>query len=235
MTMTRPFAGGDGGDQPDGATRAARARDSASIAAGQRDQLRTYGAAFVRRQVERLGAQQTDLVVEAGEIDRAAGLRQGAGDADHVRQFFGQRTDRGDRIVMFRHRTSPPIKAQRDYRTIYRGRAINRAFNPAEQTARMDPKRIGLFDLAERRLSWADRRQAVLAQNIANANTPDYKPHDLQAIRRDARRRDAVAPVRTQPNHLAGTAGGDGAERGGRSQRICNRLTATRSRWTSSS
>ena len=43
----------------------------------------------------------------------------------------------------------------------------------------MDPKRIGLFDLAERRLAWADRRQAVLAQNIANANTPGYKPHDL--------------------------------------------------------
>ena len=39
----------------------------------------------------------------------------------------------------------------------------------------MDPKRIGLFDLAERRLAWTDQRRGVLAQNIANANTPGYQ------------------------------------------------------------
>ena len=46
----------------------------------------------------------------------------------------------------------------------------------------MDPTHIGLFDLAEQRLAWTDQRQAVLAQNIANANTPGYKPHDLQSF-----------------------------------------------------
>ena len=65
----------------------------------------------------------------------------------------------------------------------------------------------GIFDLAERRLAWAHRRQAVLAQNIANANTPGFKPHDLQPFSRALGNATAVGPVRTQPNHLAGTSG----------------------------
>ena len=36
----------------------------------------------------------------------------------------------------------------------------------------MDSTQIGLFDLAERRLAWADRRQALLAQNILLRNPP---------------------------------------------------------------
>jgi flagellar basal-body rod protein FlgB len=40
----------------------------------------------------------------------------------------------------------------------------------------MGTTHIDLFNLAEQRLAWADRRQAVLAQNVANANTPGYKP-----------------------------------------------------------
>ena len=71
----------------------------------------------------------------------------------------------------------------------------------------MDPKRIGLFDLAERRLAWADRRQAVLAQNIANANTPRFKPHDLKSFATTLGDAVGVAQVRTHPNHLTGTAG----------------------------
>jgi flagellar basal-body rod protein FlgB len=69
----------------------------------------------------------------------------------------------------------------------------------------MDPTHIGLFDVAEQRLAWTDRRQAVLAQNIANANTPGFKPHDLQPFASALGKAGAVAPVRTQPNHLAGT------------------------------
>ena len=72
----------------------------------------------------------------------------------------------------------------------------------------MDPKRIGLFDLAERRLQWADQRQAVLAQNIANANTPGFKPHDVKSFAKTLNGATTVVPMRTQPNHLVGTAGG---------------------------
>ncbi|HUB43399.1 MAG TPA: flagellar basal body protein, partial [Acetobacteraceae bacterium] len=46
----------------------------------------------------------------------------------------------------------------------------------------MDPTQIGLFSLAERRLAWADQRQAVLAQNIANAATPNFQPSDLPSF-----------------------------------------------------
>lgn len=69
----------------------------------------------------------------------------------------------------------------------------------------MDAARVSLFDLAERRLSWADERQTVLAQNIANANTPGYKPHDLRPFAEALASAGAVAPLRTDPNHLAGT------------------------------
>lgn len=70
----------------------------------------------------------------------------------------------------------------------------------------MDPTQIGVFELAERRLAWVDRRQAVLAQNIANANTPQYQPHDLQPFAAALGTASVIAPVRTQPNHLEGTA-----------------------------
>lgn len=69
----------------------------------------------------------------------------------------------------------------------------------------MDLARVGLLELAEQRLSWADERQTVIAQNIANANTPGYKPHDLRPFTKALASAGAVAPVRTDPNHLAGT------------------------------
>ena len=72
----------------------------------------------------------------------------------------------------------------------------------------MDLTHIGLFDVAEQRLAWTDRRQAVLAQNIANANTPGFKPHDLKPFASALGKAGAVAPVRTQFNHLAGTQAG---------------------------
>ena len=67
---------------------------------------------------------------------------------------------------------------------------------------------IGLFALAEQRLAWADQRQAVLAQNIANASTPGFRPSDLPSF---ASTLDSVAGVtlaRTQPDDLPGTSGG---------------------------
>lgn len=46
--------------------------------------------------------------------------------------------------------------------------------------------------MAEKRLGWIDQRQAVLAQNIANANTPGYQARDIkpfaEALAAEARR-----------------------------------------------
>lgn len=76
----------------------------------------------------------------------------------------------------------------------------------------MDPTDIGLFHLAEQRLAWVDRRQALLAQNIANANTPAYRPRDVAPF---AATLGASTLSRTAPGHLAGGrgAGGPGSAR----------------------
>lgn len=37
-----------------------------------------------------------------------------------------------------------------------------------------------VFALAEKRLAWTNQRQGVLAQNIANANTPGYAARDVK-------------------------------------------------------
>lgn len=64
---------------------------------------------------------------------------------------------------------------------------------------------IGLFKLAERRLAWTDRRQTLLAQNIANGNTPGFRPKDLTPFAATLQRH-AGTLARTQPGHLGGTA-----------------------------
>ena len=62
---------------------------------------------------------------------------------------------------------------------------------------------MAIFDLAEHRLSWIERRQAVLAQNVANASTPGYVAKDLQPF--DKALAGATSGLSTtQPGHLLG-------------------------------
>jgi flagellar basal-body rod protein FlgB len=64
----------------------------------------------------------------------------------------------------------------------------------------------GLFSLLGKRMEWLGQRQKVLAQNIANADTPDYVPHDLKAqefSRMVARQTAAtLQPAATRPGHI---------------------------------
>lgn len=73
----------------------------------------------------------------------------------------------------------------------------------------MDLNSLKLFKLATTRMDWAAQRQKVLSQNIANADTPDYRPRDLKPINfKDELRGSMAAPVavaRTNPSHLRGT------------------------------
>lgn len=62
-----------------------------------------------------------------------------------------------------------------------------------------------LFRLAQARLEWLDRRQTLLAENIANADTPGYSPRDLLPFNQ-ALAQVRLVPVRTSPLHLAGAA-----------------------------
>lgn len=64
----------------------------------------------------------------------------------------------------------------------------------------------GLFSLLGKRMEWLGQRQKVLAQNIANADTPDYVPHDLkpQEFRRmvDRRAGATLMPAVTRAGHI---------------------------------
>ena len=62
---------------------------------------------------------------------------------------------------------------------------------------------IGIFALAEHKLAWIDARQRVLAQNVANADTPGYKPRDITSFN-DVMGAFGVEMARTSPLHLAG-------------------------------
>ncbi|MEO8714636.1 MAG: flagellar basal body protein, partial [Acetobacteraceae bacterium] len=55
-----------------------------------------------------------------------------------------------------------------------------------------------------RRLAWADRRQTVLAQNVANADTPGWRPRDLAPFTA-ALGSASAALARTETGHLGGT------------------------------
>jgi flagellar basal-body rod protein FlgB len=73
----------------------------------------------------------------------------------------------------------------------------------------MDPGRLALFRLAEQRLQWLDQRQKVLAQNIANADTPGYAAREIAPFA--ARLAHAAGvPARTQAGHMAGYGAGSG-------------------------
>src|SRR3546814_14570951 len=52
----------------------------------------------------------------------------------------------------------------------------------------MDLSGMTLFDMARRKMSWLGQRQAVLAQNIANSDTPGYRTKELEAIDRKSTR-----------------------------------------------
>lgn len=73
----------------------------------------------------------------------------------------------------------------------------------------MDLSKISLLTMLTERMAWLNRRQAVLAQNIANADTPGYKPNDLapvdfKRLAEAATRRIAITT--TNSRHLAGVS-----------------------------
>ena len=45
----------------------------------------------------------------------------------------------------------------------------------------MGPDDIPLFQMLKSRMGYLSQRQKVIAQNVANGDTPDYQPRDLKA------------------------------------------------------
>lgn len=76
----------------------------------------------------------------------------------------------------------------------------------------MDLTRNGPIELAEQRLRWLDRRQEVLARNIANADTPGYRPSDIAPFAKMLSQQGEPSLARTDARHLT-PSGGSGAMR----------------------
>ncbi len=71
----------------------------------------------------------------------------------------------------------------------------------------MDLTKLPLFSLMAKRLSWLGQRQQVLANNVANADTPGYRARDLKALsfKKVLGGEGAkLGMAATKPAHLAG-------------------------------
>ncbi len=71
----------------------------------------------------------------------------------------------------------------------------------------MDLGKLTIFNAIKKRMDWTSQRQEVLAQNIANADTPKFRAHDMKPYEfKEIVRREAMQVNMTTsgPNHLAG-------------------------------
>ena len=80
----------------------------------------------------------------------------------------------------------------------------------------MNLNTIPLFSMLTERLSWLGQRQQVLANNVANADTPGFKPADLapvnfERLAEDASRKFPIASTNSQ--HLVSSARSSGPYR----------------------
>lgn len=74
----------------------------------------------------------------------------------------------------------------------------------------MDMTDVPLFSMLKSRMGWLSQRQNILSQNVANADTPKFTPHDLQApdfakaLRQESVfARGAGQMTLTNPRHIA--------------------------------
>jgi len=75
----------------------------------------------------------------------------------------------------------------------------------------MDLNNLPLFKAMAGRMSWLGDRQKVLAENVANADTPNYvssdlKPASFADLVGKVSGGEALGMTRTNPAHLSGTA-----------------------------
>jgi flagellar basal-body rod protein FlgB len=68
---------------------------------------------------------------------------------------------------------------------------------------------IPILAMLRERMQWQQARQQVLAENVANADTPDYQAKDLAPLQFSRELSAAAVTLeRTDPNHIAAASGG---------------------------
>ncbi|MBN9316056.1 MAG: flagellar basal body rod protein FlgB [Devosia sp.] len=67
--------------------------------------------------------------------------------------------------------------------------------------------KIGLLDALSEKMRWHQARQTLLAENVANADTPNYRGRDLKAFGFEEHMQQLsgvrIATVATQPGHIS--------------------------------
>jgi flagellar basal-body rod protein FlgB len=71
---------------------------------------------------------------------------------------------------------------------------------------------LNLFQALSEKMRWHQERQGVLAENIANADTPGYVERDLKAFSfgEEMQSIATVSTSMTSPNHISASSGGPG-------------------------
>ncbi len=79
---------------------------------------------------------------------------------------------------------------------------------------------IPILSMLRTRMQWHQERQRVLAENVANADTPNFRPRDLTQPQFDRPVQGAahVALARTDASHITGSNGGGGSKFGSSEQ-----------------
>lgn len=75
----------------------------------------------------------------------------------------------------------------------------------------MDVSNVKLFAMMKKRMAYHNERQSTIAQNIANANTPKYKPQDVKKPDFKAMANQESGRVQmqvTQPGHIGTSSSG---------------------------
>ena len=78
---------------------------------------------------------------------------------------------------------------------------------------------IPILSMLRTRLEWAQERQRVLAENVANSDTPNYRGRDLKALKFDDPSQltltavSSVSLARTERAHIGGMSTGGTAFR----------------------
>src|SRR6185369_6626892 len=81
---------------------------------------------------------------------------------------------------------------------------------------RMDLSQIPLFAMLRGRLGYLSERQQLIAQNVANSDTAQYRPKDLKpfSFHVEANAGSTTANAVTQPGHIPLQQGRDGQRSG---------------------
>ena len=71
---------------------------------------------------------------------------------------------------------------------------------------------LPLFAMLRTRMQWHQERQRVLAENVANANTPGFRPHDLAPLQFDRAQPQSgsIGLAQTEPGHIAASGNASG-------------------------